>query len=169
MPLAHFSHGFVLPSRHKSTWLQPRREAHISIKGVAALAYRARPTIHCTHGPPLRHASRSAADKAQGRSLQSPLFQLRKASLVRGNVLVGVALLAGILISHTPDLRPTLWLILPMLLAMWGTAETARCLQKRWSWYHGGVLLLLYADLMVTVLILFFLLYPYFLLAEGVH
>ncbi len=84
-------------------------------------------------------------------------------------MLVVIALVAGILISHTPDLRPTLWLMLPMLLAMWGSAETTRCLQKRWSWYHGGVLLLLYADLMVATLVAFFLLYPYFLLAEGVH
>jgi hypothetical protein len=82
---------------------------------------------------------------------------------VRGNVLVGVGLIGGVLISHAPELRPTLWLVLPLLLSMWGSAETARCLQKRWSWYHGGVLLLLYADLMVSVLVAFFLIYPYFI------
>jgi hypothetical protein len=28
-------------------------------------------------------------------------------------------------------------------------AETARCLKRKWSLYHAGVLILLYADLMV--------------------
>ena len=89
-------------------------------------------------------------------------LQIRRVSLVRGNVLVAIAFLLAVLISHAPNLRPTLWLIPPLFLAMWGTAETTRCLQKRWSWYHGGVLLLLYSDLMVAVLITFFLIYPYF-------
>jgi hypothetical protein len=34
-------------------------------------------------------------------------------------------------------------------------------MQRRWSLYHGGVLLLIYMDLMVLCMILFLLLYPY--------
>jgi hypothetical protein len=34
-------------------------------------------------------------------------------------------------------------------------------MQRRWSFYHGGVLLLIYMDLMVLCMILFLLLYPY--------
>jgi hypothetical protein len=34
-------------------------------------------------------------------------------------------------------------------------------MRKRWSFYHGGVLLCLYMDLMALALILVFLLYPY--------
>jgi hypothetical protein len=34
-------------------------------------------------------------------------------------------------------------------------------MRKRWSFYHGGVLLCLYMDLLAITLILFFLLYPY--------
>lgn len=86
---------------------------------------------------------------------------------MRGNILVAVSLASAVWISHVPELRPTLWLLPPLLLAMWGAAETTRCLQKRWSWYHGGVLLLLYADLMVAVLIAFFLIYPYFIPVSG--
>ena len=40
------------------------------------------------------------------------------------------------------------------------TWDTARCLQKRWNFYHGGVLLLLYVDLMVLLMISFLLLAP---------
>ena len=99
--------------------------------------------------------------------LRSAFFHLRQVSLVRGNALVGIGFALTVLISHAPELRPTLWLLLPLLLAMWGSAETARCLQKRWNWYHGGVLLLLYADVMVTVLAAFFLIYPWFIPVAG--
>jgi hypothetical protein len=39
-------------------------------------------------------------------------------------------------------------------------AEVARCLQRRWNLYHGGVLLLLYTDLMILAMIIFLLVYP---------
>ncbi len=38
--------------------------------------------------------------------------------------------------------------------------ETARCLGRKWSLYHAGVLILLYAELMILALTLFFCLYP---------
>ena len=34
-------------------------------------------------------------------------------------------------------------------------------MQSRWNWYHGGVILCVYMDLMALIIILFFLLYPY--------
>jgi hypothetical protein len=34
-------------------------------------------------------------------------------------------------------------------------------MQPRWSFYHGGVVLLLFMDMMAICLILFFLLFPY--------
>ena len=83
-------------------------------------------------------------------------------SLTRGNVLVLGGLLAAILISHAPQLRPTLLLLIPALVCMIGTADTIRCMRSRWSFYHGGVLLCVYMDLMAVTLVLFFLIYPYF-------
>jgi len=47
------------------------------------------------------------------------------------------------------DLHGSHWQILALLVAAWGMAETARCLKRKWSLYHAGVLILLYADLMV--------------------
>jgi hypothetical protein len=32
--------------------------------------------------------------------------------------------------------------------------ETARCLGRRWSFYHAGVIVLLYAELMILALVL---------------
>ena len=55
---------------------------------------------------------------------------------------------------------PGRW-VFPAFAALWGTYETLRCLRLRWSFYHGGVLLLLYMDVMALAMIFFLLLYPY--------
>ena len=60
-------------------------------------------------------------------------------------------------------------LILPALAAFAGTIDHVRCMRTRWSWYHGGVLLAIYADLMVLSMILFFLIYPYASILSGTH
>ena len=90
-----------------------------------------------------------------------PLFNPRKRSLLRGCLLVLVSLGAAILISGFPRNRATMFLIVPALAAIAGTADTVRCMQPRWNLYHGGVLLLIYMDLMALCMILFLLLYPY--------
>lgn len=85
----------------------------------------------------------------------------RHASLVRGSALVLLSLGVAFLLSDFPHNRATPLLALPALAAIIGTADTIRCMQPRWSLYHGGVLLLIYMDLMALCMILFFLLYPY--------
>ena len=85
----------------------------------------------------------------------------RTRSLLRGNLLVLGSLLAAFFLSDFPRNRPTLLLAIPALLALWGTVDTIRCMKPRWSFYHGGVLLCIYMDLMAVSMILFFLLYPY--------
>jgi hypothetical protein len=94
---------------------------------------------------------------------------LRVRSLPRGNAIVFLSLAVATLISHAPHLRPTLWLVGPLLTTLIGTAETIRCMRKRWSFYHGGVLLCIYMDLMAITLVLFFLLYPYFVPFSDTH
>ncbi len=97
------------------------------------------------------------------------LFNPRHKSLVRGNLFVLISLAAATVISHAPRLRPSLWLIVPFLTSLIGTADTVRCMRKRWSFYHGGVLLCIYMDLMALTLVLFFLLYPYFVPFSDTH
>ncbi|MBW4043651.1 permease [Acidipila rosea] len=89
------------------------------------------------------------------------VFNPRARSLVRGTLLVLISLGAAILLSGFPNARPSPILILPTFLTLYGTYDTSRCLQMRWSFYHGGVLLLLYMDVMALFMILFLLLYPY--------
>jgi hypothetical protein len=101
--------------------------------------------------------------------VSTALFNPRRPSLARGNILVGSSVLAAIFISHFPHIRPTLLLIPPALLSFIGTAETVRCIQRRWSLYHGGVILCIYMDLMAVSLVLFFLFYPYFLWISASH
>jgi hypothetical protein len=76
-------------------------------------------------------------------------------------MLVLFSLVASFYFSGFPQSRKAPILLIPALLSVYGTGETIRCLRLRWSFYHGGVLLLVYMDILVMVLIFFLLLYPY--------
>ena len=89
------------------------------------------------------------------------VFNFRARSLVRGTVLVLASLLAAFLLSGFPSVHPSWTVGFPAFAALWGTYETLRCLRLKWSFYHGGVLLLLYMDIMALSMIFFLLLYPY--------
>ncbi len=80
---------------------------------------------------------------------------IRKPSLLRSNLLVGlaVAFLPAVLFASNG-----LWAhLLPVacLLCLAGTLDTARLLRKRWDFYHAGVLFFLYADLMALAMLTF--------------
>ncbi len=85
----------------------------------------------------------------------------RNRSLPRGTALVLGSLLLAFLLSDFPEDRASLKLLIPTLLATLGTWDTMRCLQHRWSFYHGAVVVLIYMDIMALCMILFLLLYPY--------
>jgi hypothetical protein len=85
----------------------------------------------------------------------------RHRSLPRGTVLVLGSLVLALSLAGFPDDRASLKLIIPSLLATLGTWDTIRCLQQRWSFYHGAVVVLIYMDIMALCMILFLLLYPY--------
>lgn len=87
----------------------------------------------------------------------------RQRSLVRANGLVFVSLLIAFRLSNFPHNRASVWLAIPLFLSLVGTLDTVRCMRTRWSWYHGGVVLCAYMDLMAVCLIAFFLIYPLWL------
>ncbi len=89
------------------------------------------------------------------------LFDPRQKSLLRANLLVIASVLAALFLSDFPHNRPTLLLVLPAFAAMAGTVDTVRNMRRVYSFYHAGVILCIYMDLMAVILILFFLLYPY--------
>jgi hypothetical protein len=99
--------------------------------------------------------------------MQYAVFNIRARSLLRGTLLVVGSLVVALVFSGFPDIHPSLSLLLPTLAAAYGTWETTRCLRQRWSFYHGGVLLLLYADILALALIVFLLLYPYARWLQG--
>jgi hypothetical protein len=88
-------------------------------------------------------------------------FNFRSRSLLRGTLIVLGSLAAAFVLSGFPHAHPAWTIVFPALAALWGTYETLRCLRLRWSFYHGGVLLLLYMDVMALSMIFFLLLYPY--------
>lgn len=94
-------------------------------------------------------------------AIRRDLFNLRRHSLVRASALVLLSLAAALRLSDFPNNHPTLLLILPAIIGSLGTADTIRCMQRRWSFYHAGVILCVYMDIMAVGMIVFFLLYPY--------
>lgn len=99
--------------------------------------------------------------------MQLAVFNIRARSLVRGTVVVLGSLVLALVCAGFPDIHPSLLLVLPACATVYGTWETSRCLRQRWSFYHGGVMLLLYADVLVLSLIVFLLLYPYARWLQG--
>lgn len=91
----------------------------------------------------------------------SSFFHLRLPSLLRGNLLVLGSLAASFALTKFPSNQPTLVMILPVLTACLGVAETFRCLRLRWSFYHGAVMISLYMDAMALTMIGFLAIYPW--------
>jgi hypothetical protein len=90
------------------------------------------------------------------------LFRLRQPSLLRGVLLALGALAASLCLAGLPFVdvpRASSWQILLAAIVFWGMVETARCLGRRWSLYHAGVLILLYSELMILAMVLFFWVY----------
>lgn len=90
------------------------------------------------------------------------IFRLEKKSLIRGTILALASLWVSFRLSGFPQVHACLWLLIPLLLTCAAIWDTTRCLQKRWNFYHGGVLLLLYVDLMILLMISFLLLAPFY-------
>ena len=111
--------------------------------------------------PPPQQAPPHSSNGRPARLRRPALLDLRAKSLLRGNLLVLGSLALAFLMSNFPQNRPTLWLALPTVISFYGMAETLRCLRRRWNFYHAGVVLCLYMDLMAISLIAFMLLYPY--------
>jgi hypothetical protein len=101
--------------------------------------------------------------------MTSDLLNPRIRSLARGNVVVLGSVVLATALSHFPRLQPSPLLVIPAIACFLGTIDTIRCMRKRWSFYHGGVLLCIYMDLMALTLILFFFLYPYLLWFTSTH
>ena len=91
------------------------------------------------------------------------VFDLHRHSLLRGNLLVLLSFVAAIPMSHFPESKRNPFLVVPAIAAVAGLIETIRCMRSRWSFYHGGVVLCVYMDLMAISVILFFLVGPYVL------
>lgn len=93
---------------------------------------------------------------------RSPIFRLRQRSIVRGIALSVAAFIASLLLAgfpHIENLHGSPWQIVALFAAAWGMAETGRCMRGKWSLYSAGVLILLYADLMILMLIVFLVAY----------
>ena len=97
--------------------------------------------------------------------MYSPLsiFRLRQKSLVRALLLSLGAFLVSLRLAgfpHIENLHGSRWQSVSLVFAIWGMAETARCLHRKWSLYHAGILLLMYTNLMILAMIIFLVVYP---------
>lgn len=85
-------------------------------------------------------------------------FRLRQPSLMRGILLALGAFAVSLRLAGFPsieNLHGSPWQIAAIPLACWAMVETARCLERRWSMYHAGVMILLYTELMILTMVLF--------------
>jgi hypothetical protein len=94
----------------------------------------------------------------------SPLsiFRLRQKSLVRALILSLGAFIASLRLAgfpHIENLHGSHWQVVTLLGALWGMAETTRCMHRRWDLYHAGIMLLLYANLIILAMIVFLVAY----------
>ena len=64
---------------------------------------------------------------------------------------LGALRLAGF--PNIESLHSSRWELVALLVAVWGMAETARCLRRQWSLYHAGVMILLYTELIILAAI----------------
>jgi hypothetical protein len=90
-------------------------------------------------------------------------FRLNRRSLLRGIVLSLGAMAATLRMAGFPDvvhLHSSIWQFVPVAAAAWGMVDTARCLNRTWSLYHAGVLILLYSELMILAMAVFLWVYP---------
>lgn len=92
-------------------------------------------------------------------------FRLQHRSLLRGIFLSLAAFVGSMRLAGFPDgdhLHASAWQFLPVVAAAWGMVDTARCLGmgRKWTLYHAGVLILLYAELMILAMVVFFCVYP---------
>ena len=94
---------------------------------------------------------------------RSSFFRLRQRSLLRGIILAVSAFAISLRLGGFPNinaLHSSHWQIVAALIAFWGMVETARCLGRRWTLYHAGVMLLLYTDLMILAMAVVLFLFP---------
>jgi hypothetical protein len=85
------------------------------------------------------------------------LFRIREASLTRGVLLSLCAFAASLRLAGFPyieNLHASRWQAVAAPFAFLGLLETVRCLHKKWDLYHAGVMIMLYAELMILAMVL---------------
>jgi len=125
-----------------------------ALRSVAFLVCR----TPCT---PVTAAASCVAVELMFVALRLSILQLRRKSLVRGTAVTLFCLWISFRLSGFPETHVAPWLVAPFLAVCAATWDTARCLQRRWNFYHGAVILLIYVDLMVLLMIAFLLLAPF--------
>jgi len=91
------------------------------------------------------------------------ILRLRSRSLLRGIVLALLALAVSLRMAGFPRierLHSSAWQVLPALATCWALGETVRCFGRRWNLYYAGVLILIWADLMILTLAIVLCLFP---------
>ena len=89
---------------------------------------------------------------------QLSVLPLRKPSLLRAILLPLAALAVSMRLAGFPDLSAlhrSPWQALLVPFGCLGVVDAFRCLQRRWSLYHAGILILLYANLITLATIVF--------------
>lgn len=105
----------------------------------------------------------TACDNREMAPWRLSFLHIGQRSLVRAIVLSMGAFIVSLRLAgfpHIEQLRGSRWQIVMLAAALWGLVETARCLRRKWSLYHAGVVILLITELLILTMIIFLLVYP---------
>ena len=95
--------------------------------------------------------------------LLSSIFRPREKSLISGVGICLCSLVASLLLAGFPkieNLHGSAWQLALIPVVCWGMVDTFRCIGKKWSMYHAGVLILLYSELMILAAVVSLWIYP---------
>lgn len=90
-------------------------------------------------------------------------LELGRPSLLRAIVLALGSFAFSLHLGGFPNinaLHASHWQVVPAFAAFCSMVETARCIERRWTLFQAGVLLLLYTEVMILGLAVFLFFYP---------
>ena len=101
---------------------------------------------------------RSAPYERQHTSLAA--YSASRSVLGRSMAMALAALVLGLLLTTRNSSASRYMMAFPFALALTATWDTARSMRVTWDLHHGGVVLLLYADMMLLTLIAVWTIWP---------
>ena len=108
----------------------------------------------------LPYGSRDFSKRHDLRPQAVPANRASRSVLGRGIGLALAAFALGLLLANRNSIASRYLMMIPFMMAVAAIFDTARSMRVTWDFHHGGVVLLLYADMMRLTLIAVWTIWP---------